>query len=154
MNQCDVFYISGHGSHSANRIQGLFTPDMAGAYWGRDLDCLILAGCSLLDVNDYNGHYSGAEHSLSPGKAWAQTGPSILLGYNFIAPGDRGGAPARIAEAWRANRAAKGDVEAWMDANAANHAWNACAIDRNRYVYFGRLMHLVRFRVEVKREDW
>ena len=58
------------------------------------------------------------------------------------------------AEAWRANRAAKGDVEAWMDANAANHAWNACAIDRNRYVYFGRLMHLVRFRVEVKREDW
>ena len=78
MNQCDVFYISGHGSHSANRIQGLFTPDMAGAYWGRDLDCLILAGCSLLDVNDYNGHYSGAEHSLSPGKAWAQTGPSIF----------------------------------------------------------------------------
>lgn len=57
------------------------------------------------------------------------------------------------AEAWRANRAAKGD-EAWMDANAANHAWNACAIDRDRYVYFGRLMHLVRFRVEVKREDW
>lgn len=155
MNQCDVFYISGHGSHSANRIQGLFTPDMAGAYWGRDLDCLILAGCSLLDVNDYNGHYSGAEHSLSPGKAWAQTGPSILLGYNFIAPGDRGGAPARIAEAWRANRAAKGDVEAWMDANAANHAWNACAIDRNRYVYFAssffHKFHQVR---EVPRSEW
>lgn len=155
MNQCDVFYISGHGSHSANKIQGLFTPDMAGAYWGRDLDCLILAGCSLLDVNDYNGHYSGTEHTLSPGKAWAQTGPSILLGYNFIAPGDRGGAPARIAEAWCANRAAKGDVEAWMDANAANHAWNACAIDRNRYVYFSssffNKFHLLR---EVPRREW
>ena len=34
----------------------------------------------------------------------------------------------RIVNQWRANRAASGDVDAWMDANAANRAWNACAI--------------------------
>ena len=26
-------------------------------YWNRDLKCVIFAGCSVLDVNDYNGNY-------------------------------------------------------------------------------------------------
>ncbi len=42
-----------------------------------------------------------------------------------------------------------------MDANAASHAWNVCAIDRNRYVYFSssffNKFHLIR---EVPRREW
>ena len=69
--------------------------------------------------------------------AGEESGPDILLGYAFTAPGDAGGAPVRIINQWRANRAASGDVDAWMNANAANKAWNACAIVKGqKYVYF------------------
>ena len=137
MNQGDYLYFSGHGFHDQNRLQGGFTPAMVEEYWSRDLDVAIIAGCSVLDVNDYNGNYPGQEHDASPGEAWERTGPAVLLGYNYSAPGDAGGAPTRIVNQWRTNRAASGDVNAWMDANAANHAWNACAIVKGqKYVYF------------------
>lgn len=154
MNQADVFYISGHGGHAANMLQGRYTPSMLGDFWKRDLDCLIIAGCSLLDVNDYNGNFQGADHLRSPGKEWEPTGPAVLLGYNYIAPGDRGGAPARIVAHWLRNRAGRGDVDAWMDANAANRAWNACAIEKGaRYVYFRRLWGMKR-RVSIPSFEW
>ena len=140
MNQGDYLYFSGHGFHDQNRLQGGFTPAMVEEYWSRDLDVAIIAGCSVLDVNDYNGNYPGQEHDASPGEAWERTGPAVLLGYNYSAPGDAGGAPTRIVNQWRTNRAASGDVDAWMDANAANHAWNACAIVKGqKYVYFEKV---------------
>ena len=139
MNQADVFYFSGHGDHSANRLQGRFTPQMAEGMWDRDLDCVIISGCSVLDINDYGNNYVGAEHLRSPGKVWERTGPAKLLGYCYIAPGDAGGAPTRIVNAWRVKRTAMGDVDAWMAANAENSAWNACAIEKGqRYLYFQR----------------
>ena len=154
MNQADFFYVSGHGGHASNMLQGRYTPAMLGDFWKRDLDCLIIAGCSLLDINDYNGNFQGADHLRSPGKEWEPTGPAVLLGYNYIAPGDRGGAPARIVGHWQQNRAARGDVDAWMDANAANRAWNACAIEKGvRYVYFRRLWGMKR-RVSIPSSEW
>lgn len=154
MNQADYFYYSGHGYHSITNLQGNFTPAMARAYWNRDLDVAVIAACSILDINDYNGNYSGTAHTVSPGKAWEQTGPAILLGYNHVAPGDAGGAPERIMQFWVANRSSLGDVDAWMAANASNNAWNACAIVKDqKYFYFTRkwFRHVVK---EKAKEEW
>ena len=137
MNQSDYFYFSGHGSHATGMIQGDFVPSMVANYWTRDLDVAIIAGCSVLDIHDYNGNYGGTEHSSSPGIAWEQAGPDVLLGYAYIAPGDAGGAPARIMNSWVSNKGTLGDVNAWMQANSQNNAWNACAIVKNvKFVYF------------------
>ena len=155
MNQGDCLYFSGHGYHDQNRLQGGFTPAMADEYWSRDLDVAIIAGCSVLDVNDYNGNFTGEEHCASPGRAWERTPPAVLLGYNYFAPGDAGGAPTRIINHWRANRAASGDVDAWMDANAANHAWNACAIVKGqKYVYFKKRILGRRRTISINKGDW
>ena len=102
---------------------------MAAQYWCDDLDCVIIAGCSVLDINDYNNNFPGLAHLLSPGKAWEQTGPNILLGYCYKAPLDSTEAPARIIAQWRANRSVQGDVAAWMNANDNRNGRNACAID-------------------------
>ena len=68
---------------------------------------------------------------------------------------DAGGAPTRIVNQWRTNRAASGDVDAWMEANAANHAWNACAIVKgNRYLYFKKRRWGRRSIVSVNKGDW
>ena len=144
MNQADYFYFSGHGSHATGTIQGGFTPSMASQYWNRDLDCVLIAGCAVLDINDYNGNYGGtAEHNRSPGKLWANVeGPHSFLGYAFTAPLDVQGAD-RIARSWVANRGGMGDAAAWMKANDTRNGRNACAIERIdasnvRYSYFKR----------------
>ena len=139
MNQADYFYFSGHGDHRNNSVQGNIKPTDVVDYWRRDLDIVVIAGCSVLDINDYNNNYGDLDHVLSPGKAWEQTGPSVLLGYAYIAPGDAGGAPVRIMNSWVANRGSIGEVGAWMKANANNKAWNACAIVKDqKYLYFKR----------------
>ena len=160
MNQADAFYFSGHGGHHDGKVNGgcsneHFGPQEIATYWGEDLDCAIIAGCSVLDVNDYNGNFGGAEHCVSPGKSWESTGPSILLGYNYIAPGDKGGAPKRIVQSWIANRLALGDAEAWMNANKVNHAWNACVIEKNsKYIYFKKILRVFHTKQTVLKENW
>ena len=77
-----------------------------------------------------------------------------MLGYNYYAPADEGGAPARIIRTWANNRGTLGDVNAWMKANADNRAWNACAIVKGqKYVYFKRkwLRHVVE---QKQKGDW
>ena len=88
-------------------------------HWNKDLKCVIFSACSILDINDYNNNYrwEPEEHNLSPGKYWEAVGPSVLLGYNYYAPADSSGAPARIMRSWVANRELLGDVDAWMEAN-------------------------------------
>jgi hypothetical protein len=153
MNQADYFYYSGHGHHAIASLQGDFTPAMARLYWNRDLDVAIIAACSVLDINDYNGLAGNA--AASPGKVWEQAGPGILLGYNYVAPGDAGGAPERIMRFWVANRGSLGDVDAWMEANARNKAWNACAVVKGqKYVYFRKSFWGVRKIATVNKEDW
>lgn len=143
MNQADYFYYSGHGHHRFGAVDD-FEPGVVADYWRRDLDCVIFAGCSVLDINDYNdnflnpgGVWDPANHAASPGKLWESVGPKVLLGYNYHAPRDEGGIPKRIVDSWRNNRAAMGNVNAWMKANAENRAWHACAIVKDsRYLYF------------------
>lgn len=156
MNQCDVFYYSGHGHHDSNDLAGGFTPAMAQGRWNKDLKVAVISGCSVLDINDYNGHYGGSAHTASPGRVWEAVGPPVFLGYNYSAPGDAGGAPARIIQAWIANRSSMGNANAWMKANADNRAWNACAIVKGqKYVYFkSSLKGLFKTQVEVSKESW
>ena len=90
---------------------------------------MIFSSCSILDVNDYNGNYSydPQNHMASPGKLWETVGPQVLLGYNFVAPSDSSGRPARVMEEWRSIRGMVGDVKAWMNVNALWGSPNACA---------------------------
>lgn len=155
MNQADYFYYSGHGSHYANTIQGNFSPLDVSGYWNRDLDVVIIAGCSVLDINDYNSHYEGSEHGLSPGMAWEQAGPSVLLGYNYYAPSDASGAPASIMATWVDNRAVMGDISAWMHANDNKNGRNACAIEKgSAYHYFHKVMPGFYIQRTINKEDW
>ncbi len=160
-NQADYFYFSGHGGHSDGKVNGgnsgvRWGPlDVAGQ-WDDDLECVIFAGCAVLDINDYNDNYVGTAHFVSPGQPWQNTGPSLFFGYNYIAPGDKGGAPTRIVQSWLVNRSTMGDVDAWMKANADNRAWNACAIVKDvKYVYFKKfLWGKFTRKVEVTKEQW
>ena len=154
MNQADYFYYSGHGHHSTGNLQGDFSPESVQQYWNQDLSAVILAGCSVLDINDYNKNFSGDEHNFSPGKRWERTGPQYLLGYNGSAPGDQGGAPARIVTRWISMRNVYGDAGAWMEANAKNRAWNACAIVKGqKYLYFQRKW-MKRKVIDIPKGEW
>lgn len=123
MNQADYFYYSGYGHHRWGTVDD-FEPGDVADYWRKDLDCVIFAGCSVLDINDYNNNFlsrSGVwdpeDHTASPGRKWAEVrGPVSFLGYAYTAPRDTQGAD-RIACEWVANRRTMGDVAAWMKAN-------------------------------------
>ena len=155
MNQADILYYSGHGLHKLALMDD-YSPSAFSGRWNKDLDCLIVSGCSILDINDYNNNFilDPEDHAASPGKLWEAVGPNVMLGYNYYAPADEGGAPARIIRTWANNRGTLGDVNAWMKANADNRAWNACAIVKGqKYVYFKRkwLRHVVE---QKQKGDW
>lgn len=149
MNQADYFYYSGHGRHSDASLEGLpngpmLTPSLVTSYWNRDLKCVVFAGCSVLDIKDFNGNYAEiSSHTSSPGKKWAKIdGPDYFLGYAYYAPLDTQGADI-IASKWVANRDIMDDAAAWMKANDNRNGRNACAIQRIdnshvRYYYFMR----------------
>jgi len=139
MNQADYLYYSGHGLHIDGYLDDYPPSDFA-RYWTNDLECVIISGCSILDINDYNDNYSynTQEHEASPGRMWAEVGPRIMLGYNFEAPLDKSGGPAKIMRKWLMLRDVNGDPDAWMRANDNRYGRNACAISRlddNMVVY-------------------
>ena len=157
MNQADYFYYSGHGLHLYKSVDPGDGPETVNGHWNKDLKCVIFSACSILDINDYNNNYrwEPEEHNLSPGKYWEAVGPSVLLGYNYYAPADSSGAPARIMRSWVANRELLGDVDAWMEANKEQKKWNACAIRKGGdYVYFDSVMSVIHIKKTVKKEDW
>jgi len=157
MNQADYFYYSGHGSHATGSLT-VGSPSVLAGYWNQDLDCAIIAGCAVLDINDYNDNYTGADHTVSPGEMWEPLGPLVLLGYNWYAPTDMQGATS-IISTWLANRVASGNVNAWRDANKNSAGWNACVIVKNTsYLYYKRVTVLgVTIRhdwTDVPKSDW
>lgn len=114
-DQADTLYLSVHGKHTTGRllfndlfVSELLRPDVVNTSnaWRGDLDEVIIAGCSVLDICDLNQNFGGAEHFRSPGLLWAATGPKLFLGYNATAPLDERSAPtipgdptsARVAE--------------------------------------------------------
>jgi len=141
-NQADILYISSHGTSRDGAIASVVPGSVD---WSDDLDIVIMAGCSVLDINDYNGNYDndgdgntepGPSANVFSGEQWAATGPKTLLGYNYKAPLDTQGTPG-IINSWFDNRGA-GDIEAWKIANNNSSGRNACAIDAagGTYYYF------------------
>ena len=140
MNQADVFYFSGHGDHAAGGIQGGFTPTMARGMWNRDLNCVVIAGCAVLDVANFRLKSTGLFYRLKhrswsgavPGELWENAGPKYLLGYALKAPYDEDGG-VDIATSFATDvRGGKSVVEAWRNANDRAKGRNACAIDCSR----------------------
>lgn len=128
-------------------------PSVVGSYWD-DIDLFIIAGCSVLDVNDYNNNFSGADHTASPGEQWETTGPSVFLGYNAAAPQDNQNSDTIIAS-WASNRGTSGDIEAWKDANNNSNGRNACAIETGaNYYYFKKIAPLWYVWTTVPKADW
>ena len=137
MNQADVFYYSGHGYHSPGNLEAGSANDVS-PYWTNDLDIAIFAGCSVLDINDYNNNFTNqTDHLLSPGKTWASVGPDVMLGYNYTAPTDMQGSDMIILN-WASNHSNGEDaITAWKNANDNSHGRNACAIQEGAgYYYF------------------
>lgn len=137
MNQADWFYFSGHGNHATGTIQGGFTPSMAANHWNRDLDCVIIAGCAVLDVRNYRFNSLGLLYrwkhrswkGACPGELWEEAGVKYLLGYALKAPLDTDGGSA-IASAFTANiKSGKNIITSWRDANDNAKGRNACVID-------------------------
>ena len=156
MNQADYFYYSGHGHHQSGMVDD-FEPSVVSDYWKKDLNCVIFAGCSVLDINDYNNNFilDPEDHIASPGKLWETTGPNVLLGYNYYAPQDATGIPEIIVQEWINFRQTMGDVDAWMKANDNRNGRNACAIVSNdRYVYFEKIVKGFYLRKEVNKKEW
>jgi hypothetical protein len=140
-NQADILYVSSHGMSKDGSIASVVPGTVD---WKDDLEIAILAGCSVLDINDYNGNYDndgdgktevGPAANVFSGEQWAATGPKTLLGYNYKAPLDTQGTPG-IINSWFANRAASGDIDAWKIANDNSAGRNACAIDAAGGVYY------------------
>jgi hypothetical protein len=135
-NQADFFYISSHGFHeSATLYDPAITPEAMMGKWNRDLDVVIISGCSVLDVSNPNGRAPSYNY---PGQRWYRTGPALFLGYNAVAPGDNGGVTTAIVNDW-VSRHGNGDlggdggatyISTWMAANYAGGRLqtNACAI--------------------------
>jgi hypothetical protein len=144
--QSDIFYYSGHGIHNGGYLtvveplesgwgDQLFATNVT-EYWS-DVDIAIIAGCSVLDIGDYNGNFSP---NYNPGKQWADTGATWYLGYNAWAPSDsRNGnqnTTANIVAGWWSNLVAGASVaDSWKNANYAAtdpggyiHGRNACTI--------------------------
>ena len=60
-----------------------------------------------------------------------------------------------MASAWRSARAAKGDIDAWMDANDNKYGRNACAIQKGvKYVYFHKRIRGFYDKREVPQTEW
>lgn len=138
-NQVDWMYLSTHGHSATGTIDvGIgenITP--SNVKWQEDLELVIIAGCSVLDINDYNGHYDddgdgvpevGPISKAFNGEVWAGTGPKFFLGYNYEAPKDSQNSN-KIVKNWAAKRKTLGFVDAWMEANNNANGRNACAIE-------------------------
>ncbi|NLX14794.1 MAG: hypothetical protein GXY44_14245 [Phycisphaerales bacterium] len=147
MNQADLFYYSGHGNHADAILQGGFAPIDVTGYWNKDLDCVIVAGCAVLDIKDYRAQsflplswlkWYAAGGDWSPGAQWEPTGPSYLIGYNWTAPLDNQDSSGIISYFLSVLGNGASIVNAWKQANDLGVGRNACVIDcsTNPHVYW------------------
>ncbi len=141
--QADVLYYSGHGFHDSGMLNGVVSPSSVSNHW-HDVDTVVFAGCSVLDIGDKENNYAGpAAHAASPGLRWlSASGAMTLLGYAYTAPLDSQGS-AQIVADWCSNRTSLGDVAAWMKANDNRKGRNACVVQciddsHVQYWYFKR----------------
>ena len=154
MNQADVFYYSGHGNsrtdnafmpnlEALNPGDGHLTPDDLKPYWDRDMNCAVIAGCAVLNINNwvafpsYYAPLDGLGASYWPGKEMEKTGPDFLLGYGSKAPLDTQGSTAIAATFIRLYESSGDAFDSWRAANNNSNGRNAVAIHKDtKYGYF------------------
>ena len=139
MNQADVFYYSGHGNGATGGINSGFTPNLLGEYWKRDLNCAVIAGCSVLNIAGYRIKSFGMatrfkrwyrnQQDRSVGASWEVAADIIFLGYCYTAPLDNQGAVDIATDFSAKVKGGMGYLQAWKEANDRNAGRNACAID-------------------------
>ena len=139
MNQADVFYYSGHGNGATGGINSGFTPNLLGEYWKRDLNCAVIAGCSVLNIAGHRIKSFGMttrfkrwyrnQHDRSVGALWEVAADIIFLGYCYTAPLDNQGAVDIATDFAAKVKGGMGYLQAWKEANNRNAGRNACAID-------------------------
>ena len=143
MNQADYFYFSGHGSHATGSLQGGLTPSLVRDSWNRDLDVVIFAGCSVLNIGDFRSRSfmkwktkakywfrkKQSNNGGNPGMLWENIGAKYLLGYCWTAPLDTQGSAAIASTFIKNLKNNMSAIDAWGDANSSTSALNACAID-------------------------
>ena len=149
--QADIVYYSCHGSHATGDLADLryncYSCDSVAAKWA-DVDIVIIAGCSVLDVADFRSEsfststamkrWWAAGGNSSPGEKWEAKGAKVYLGYAWTAPTDAGGGTS-VATTFVGEIASGKDwIEAWKIANDSNDGRNACAIDcrTSHHVYW------------------
>lgn len=156
LNQADYFYASGHGNHASGAFN--FAPRQSVSalevrqHWTNDLECVVFAGCSILDIGDFVARrlkpgqrdaWEKAGGACSPGSQWKSLGPKYLLGYGWKAPRDTQGADDIAATFAVEVNEGKSAIEAWRIANDCPAGRNACAIDvstkPNKYWYWKRI---------------
>ena len=141
-DQADFFYVSGHGNHRMATIHCTTNESVSaseiGHHWRNDLDCVVFAGCSVLDISDFvaqrlssgqRDKWEKAGGPCSPGMQWRGLGPKYFLGYGWFAPLDTQGGNIIAASFVAGINAGKNPVEAWRIANNRSAGRNACAID-------------------------
>lgn len=110
---------------------------MALQYWGRDLDCAIIAGCAVLDVRNYRFNSLGLLYrwkhkdwkGVYPGEIWEGVDVKYLLGYALKAPLDADGGDAITAAFIAHIKSGKDIITSWRDANNTAKGRNACVVD-------------------------
>jgi hypothetical protein len=105
----------------------------------RDVDVVVIAGCSVLDVGSFRAESFGtstmvkrwwaAGGNASPGEKWETKGAKVYLGYAWTAPTDENGGNAIAASFIQELATGKDWIEAWRIANDCDAGRNACAID-------------------------
>ena len=149
MNQADVFYYSGHGNHRTGVLQGDLSGNDVATYWNRDLEWVIFAGCSVLDIKGYRAQSFPIKTKTrwllrgggaSPGTGWESCGPKYFLGYNWRAPLDIHGATTTVDVFLAQLRSGHDIPESWANANDNDMGRNACVLDcsssTHRYWYW------------------
>lgn len=138
-----VLYLSTHGLHLPGTIGNSISSEDVDWQW---VDTVIIAGCSVLDIGDFNGNFPDESPPSNPGLGWATTGPFELMGYNAAAPSDdrqAGLLTALIVSQFFDHLDAEMDtLYSWGLANKdlaggpLDSPWNACAIDSVTETYW------------------
>jgi hypothetical protein len=159
MNQGEIFYYSGHG-YPGTRDLGPYIMISDGdqvdgidlkEYWDEDLNIVIFAGCSLVNINNWNPNpafypaLTGPDAGYYPGEFMNTIGPRYILGYGSGAPRDNGQNSAQIAADFTSNYQTNPNNPFlhWANANDNTNGRNATALEKNiKFGYFERIEFL------------
>ncbi len=181
-NQAEILLYVGHGHHDDNYLdlngeRSAKPDDFINGVWTEGLNKVILMGCSVLDINDYNSWWPGGSHLASPGKKWATIpGPEQLMGFQYMAPlvGDPDDKGERAIELWSLYYT---EVSPWwcLNESAGICAWRlatsvninpltrfptATAIDTDKYYYWKKWFQIPHLNIDVftwqsvPRDEW